>query len=749
MRLTIVLVLLLLTAPRAGAQQPAAPTRLTLRGVVVTANDVPLARVRVSVSNELPVLSDARGRFVIQFERYPDMLQVRPSFAKAGYLALTPNIQLDQLNDEVHVRLVRGGAISGQVVDRTGARVMLASVTARRVNLAPSDSVPASASDDTDDLGEFRISGLAESAYVLSVRVPGAGGRGIVTATAPPDEQTVNVGVGAEIGNITLTIDVPPELNPIAAGSSTDPGPDETGSVRGRVTSLEGVPLARAVVIATRSGFPPRSVESDARGMYAIERLAPGEYTVTARRNGFIDRQYGQEATSTSGKRISVQKDQAVTAIDVTLARGGAIAGTIVDEFGEPVLGAAVNALELRMVAGRLRALRAKAARTDDRGQYRLFGLLAGNYIIQAMVAETVSAVDGYLPQYFPGAVSVDEATPTQVDLARTVGGIDLTLIPSRAQRITGILLDSAGRPASNGQLILMTSERSGGIQTEPIQTKVGNGGSFVFTNVAPGDYVVQAMAGSSGPGPGGITTTVARQFASSFVTVANVDPPPMTLRLAQGATLTGTVTYEGMAPTPAGGVTLVAMPTDFDRGPIIGAGSMGFSMQPDNTFEYNGVFGPSLLMAQPRNPEWYVKSITYKGRELADSSFDFGYEETFRDIAVVISGNGAAVTGLVIDERANPVRDYVVVLFATASEKWTVRTRWMKTARPSQDGQFKVTGVVPGEYWVVAIDRLDGNEASGDLQNPRVLESLTSRARRIALGEGQSQVMTLPLVRR
>ena len=67
--------------------------------------------------------------------------------------------------------------------------------------------------------------------------------------------------------------------------------------------------------------------------------------------------------------------------------------------------------------------------------------------------------------------------------------------------------------------------------------------------------------------------------------------------------------------------------------------------------------------------------------------------------------------------------------------------------ATRTQDGTFAITGLPPGDYWVAAIDRRDSRfEPAAD---PDLLESLSSRAVRITLGEGQSQDLTLRLVRR
>jgi len=655
-----------------------------------------------------------------------------------------------------------GGAISGQVRDRSGAPVMLAPVLARRAGPAtPANPV---LTVSTNDLGEFRFGGLEAGAYVIAARPPTL----FSTATlkgpdAPPGsaEHPVNVSLGAEVSGVDVTIDMPSELRRSDGPAPVNPA--ATGSLRGRVRTPQGAPIAGAVVQAYLNGAPSEAVESDARGGYTISRLAPGQYTVQAFKHGFLTPRPGQGSSaveillrdrgSSDGDRlIAVGAGQAVDAIDVTLARGGAIAGTIVDEFGEPMQGVTVNVLELRVIGGRPRALRVSTGstgnldRTDDRGRYRLFGLQPGTFFVQAVARDVLSESNGYTPQFYPGAPTVDLATPTKLDLGAIATGIDFTLSPAAVRRVRGRVVIPA-IDAPNVMLTMAVSERSGAIQTEPVSTRVAADGSFAFNNVAPGDYVVQATGTFTVPGSSAVA--VARQFVSSFVTVAGDDPPPLTLTLTRGATLVGRFVYEGIPSPPRSGVSLTAVPADFDRGPMIGGGAMGFAVLPDQTFEYRGVFGPSFLVARLDDAAWYVKSITYRGQELSDSPFDFGYTETFRDIDVVISGAGAAVAGRVTDDRAMPVRNYTVALIPADRTKWTIRSRWVKIARPTQDGTFRVTGVVPGDYWALAVDRLEGNEVAGDLQDPQVLDTLASRAVRISLGEGQAQDMTLRLVRR
>ena len=757
MRLPVSLVLVALVAPHATAQQPpASRPALTLRGVVTTANDAPLARVRVAVVgvavSDPPVLTDEGGQFSIGL---PDAESIRLTFTKARYAVVTQDFPRSELNAReaapLRIRMSLGGAINGRVRNRSGAPVDEAVITARRST--PPGAATQILTTTTNDLGEFRLGGLAAGTYVISAR-PRAEFSG---PSSEPEERTVNVGLGSEIAGLDLIVDVPARVAdkpaPVRAGANA--------SIRGRVVNPQGTPVAGASVQAYGSdGRTTTGVESDARGRYAIERLEAGDYRVRAFKRGFMGGRSGQAQSAIdfllsdsepADAMVALRSGQAADGVDVTMVRGSAITGTILDEFGEPMQGVVVNAFELRVMGGRMRALAVAAARgvpgrTDDRGQYRLFGLPAGTYLVQAAPRDLLTATIGYVPQFHPGTPIIDLATPTKLAADSTATAVDVTLRPAAVRRIRGTLLDPDGKPV-RATLTLKASERSNALQLEPVTGYANADGTFAFNNISPGDYVVQALAtGRTGPSA---IVAVARHFVAAPVTVAGDDPPPLQLKLSLGATLMGRVVYEGIPEPPRLGVELQTVSADFDRSPMMSGGSSGFILAPDQTFEYRGVFGPNFLTAQPKNRDWIVKSITYQGQDLSDSAFDFGSTETFRDIEVVVSAAGAEVRGRVMDDRAVAIRDSAVLIFPTDRSKWTMRSRWMRTAASNQEGTFRMTGLVPGDYWVVAVDRFHGSDVAGDLQSPEVLDTLAGRAVRITLGEGQSQDVTLRLVRR
>jgi hypothetical protein len=119
-----------------------------------------------------------------------------------------------------------------------------------------------------------------------------------------------------------------------------------------------------------------------------------------------------------------------------------------------------------------------------------------------------------------------------------------------------------------------------------------------------------------------------------------------------------------------------------------------------------------------------------------------------FSDLQIVVNHAPSEITG---DERerGNQVENDSFVQFSTDRYRRFRNSRHVKMSRPGSDGRFRVAGIVPGDYYLAAIDILDGEGNIGEWQDPAVLESLTRDARRVSLGENQQATYSLALQRR
>jgi hypothetical protein len=158
-----------------------------------------------------------------------------------------------------------------------------------------------------------------------------------------------------------------------------------TASISGTVkNAADDAPLARARVMALLQGAAePRVAITGTDGKYVLRDLPAGAYTITATRTGFAPYTFGQGLEAT-GMPVRVAAAQQTTGIDLPLTAGGVIVGRILDEDGAPFAGASVDALITRTQNGNETLFSVATAQTDDRGEFRLFGLAPGSYYVSA-----------------------------------------------------------------------------------------------------------------------------------------------------------------------------------------------------------------------------------------------------------------------------------------------------------------------------------------------------------------------------
>jgi uncharacterized GH25 family protein len=154
--------------------------------------------------------------------------------------------------------------------------------------------------------------------------------------------------------------------------------------ITGRVVAADtGRPLKRARVVAGGGGRP-HAASTDEQGRYRITGLAAGSYTIAVTKAGFVDGAYGQRRISGSGVPVDLTDGQQAANIDVRLSRGGVVTGHVLDEEGEPLARAMVTVMRQQYVRGQKQLTSAGADQSDDRGQYRIFGLPPGDYFVSA-----------------------------------------------------------------------------------------------------------------------------------------------------------------------------------------------------------------------------------------------------------------------------------------------------------------------------------------------------------------------------
>jgi hypothetical protein len=746
--------------------------------VLAADSETPLRRARIAVaagSRRAPlVLTDNDGRFVVEIPA-AGTVPFTVTVTKGGYVTASTKVDRPDLRAPVVVRLPRGAAISGVAVDASGAPVAGMAVTAARAGGGDAGT-PAQYSTTTNDLGEYRIAGLAKGRYdvwagaMITAVVNNPQGNGTKSVQVGAGEKT-NVGVetAEEIAGLQL---VAPYSSPqdalaqflrergdastrvtgtmvlddvtmvgsmtvvvSAGGQAAVPTPAPgTGGIKGRVLSAARRPVAGATVRILGTGTE-RSLRTDNSGVFSTVGLGPGQYTLQANAPGHMGWQFGQRAPGQAGRPIVVARDQVVENLDIVLPPGRVISGFVVDEHGEPLEGARVVALELRYVGGRLTPVQAGEARTtDDKGRYRLWGLHQGSYVVAASVEGLVPAgskLAAYPRVYFPGTPILGAAFPIELREDTTA---NLAVTPAGLADVRVIGRDGDA-PLAAGTARLIESRRMSTV-SDPRATNMEADGAFIFRNVPPGEYVVQIRG--DGPGRTGLYGTT--EMSVGF------EPVTVTIPTSYGTTIEGRLQIEGQrdlrrATFRIGTVAL----DDRARDPAAVLVITG-----DDYFSTGGLFGlTNVALLSAPGDDWYLKSWMVNGIDVADTGYDFGARPgALEGSEIVLSRNGAVVTGRA-EEGTKAVDDYSIVIFPVSREIRLPQSRRMKFARSALDGTFRIGGLPAGDYFVAAVSRMIATPDSGEWQNPDVLIQLEPRAQRVSLLEGQTANLSLRLIER
>jgi len=523
-----------------------------------------------------------------------------------------------------------------------------------------------------------------------------------------------------------------------------------TGAIRGRIFAGAGRPAVRASVrILGRLGTN-QSTLTDAEGRYEFIELKPDRYRITASKPGYLALDFGQHRPLESGVELRVADGQVAADIDVTLPSGGAIAGRITDENGDPLEGVGLRLLQSGYHGGRKGLFPVAGVRprqTDDTGHYRLFDVPPGDYIVVAVPPPNTRRFlparnqIGFAPTYYPGTPTPADAQSVNVGLSQTSSGNDFALAVAAPARISGSAFDSTSKPLDNrGQMALATSDRWGGLSVA-MRTEIANG-RFEFTNVAPGEYVLQAI----GPRPG--DQRGEGEFAAARIGVNGRNIDDIVLQTSAGSRAAGRVRLdEGTSRVNPRDVVLVFAPVDLEQAPSNENFLHRWRPENDGTFVMTGLNGPRRLRLLSAPPSWIIRSATADGVDITDEVISFGRpQESIANLDIVLTARTSAISGGVADARGREVVDYTAIAFSTEPRRWYAESRFVKFARPATDGTFLISGLPTGEYYVAAVDWMQGDELSGEWQSPEFLEALSREASRLTLAESDQAATRLTL---
>lgn len=291
------------TQPAAGqprdlnAPLPTGTARIRGR---VTARDTgrPVRRALVRLS--APGIRETRTTSTDQDGRYEfaelaagsyTLTASRSGFVAGGYRQLRttqpprPVVLSDrESRDDIDISLMPGGVITGRVVDEFGEPITDAIVSAQRQQYTGGARRPVMAGppSTSNDIGEFRVYGLAPGEYYLSVQPRAAMG-------GPFDTSNDRSGYGQtwypSASDMTLAQRITVRPGDTVANIVVTMMPTRTARVSGTVFGADGRPArSGAVMVMPRDGVGMSNLTAMIRpdGTFSASGIAPGDYTFRA-----------------------------------------------------------------------------------------------------------------------------------------------------------------------------------------------------------------------------------------------------------------------------------------------------------------------------------------------------------------------------------------------------------------------------------------------------------------------------------
>jgi 5-hydroxyisourate hydrolase-like protein (transthyretin family) len=511
-----------------------------------------------------------------------------------------------------------------------------------------------------------------------------------------------------------------------------------TGAIRGRVVRADtGEPLRRVQVHidewSAKDQSGPTSTMTDAQGRYELTQLPAGTYHLKATRGGYVEVGYGQRRPFERGRPVEVAEGAVLENIDFAMPLGGVVTGRVVDEMGEAVAQASVSLARRRYVDGERQLVGQNGSSTDDRGEFRIFGVPPGEYVMVARL-ETMDFGSRdrvrYVPTYYPGTPVANEAQRVSLAAGQEVSGIVIPLARAATATVRGIVRASGQMPVS--PFTFVTAREIGGPRADGqmAMATAASDGSFNLAGLLPGTYLVEARSMSQ------------KEFASREVVIDGSDVAGISLMLSAGATARGRIVFDTETP-----------PDDLRPSAIFVAstlldhqsGDMGTSGGPpvahdDWTFELHGLRGRGFIRAGTLTDDWQLKRVRREGVDVTDTPLDFTSD--IDNIEIQLTNRVTSVSGTVSNDRNAVALDATVIVFADDDGKWGPHSRFIESARPDQHGQFKIRGLPPGKYVAIAVEYLE----PGDERDPDLLAGWRRHGTPLTLSEGETQVLDLKL---
>ena len=308
--------------------------------------------------------------------------------------------------------------------------------------------------------------------------------------------------------------------------------------------------------------------------------------------------------------------------------------------------------------------------------------------------------------------------------------------------------------------MLRLTDDANGAMFSRPRTTMVqAADGAFEFSQVLPGNYVIQANPNANMNGQ-----KTSRLVGRQSVTVTDQDVEGATLMLGPGVELAGTIKIDSAdaqnavpltAPQSAGRQQTVtstmgfAAPNPGRPGISLIAEGVGFNtpntqVNADGTFEVQGVAPEKYRVNVFNLPDGtYLKSVRFSGRDLPENMLDVT-SGTGGALDILLRPGAAEVSGAIHDDTGKGIAGIIVSIWNSKTPD-TAEADSVKTATTDQKGSFRIRNLPPGDYRIIAWEDIE----TGLLQSPDLRKQFESGASAVTLREYSNETADVTIIKK
>ena len=470
----------------------------------------------------------------------------------------------------------------------------------------------------------------------------------------------------------------------VAQAPSQTPAPEPTALVLGRV--IDGVtksPVAAAVVtLGVPDGTRRNALDSvmtDSDGRYFFDNVPTGRpLMVTSTKPGWLDGAIGRVRPDGESTVLSIKKDERQVTVDLEMWKRSVLAGAVLDEAGEPVVDVLVWAVRRRIFAGRPQVELTTAVRTDDRGAFRLSGLVPGDYsvLLPTMVSSgPITFGGGNAPIEWIQTMTGIGAAPMSVDR-------DSGVLAGDGRNVVTGMTEFASPPASASPWMALPPTFYGGSSTTPAFVHLDPGQERQGLTIAARRVPTQSISGTLAvPGMPGAS------YALHLLPASMADFPLFDVATAV-TDAAGAFTFYGI---PSGSYVIRVVRVPAPKGP--NARATTAYQDPNRKFVSMYVSGPPPAAPPPVDTE----PLLY-----ANEPVTVG-DTPVRGLTIQLR-TGVRISGRVVfaGTAAQPAPEKLpnLTVSADAANGFVpYQVRQFTTGWLSPDGTFTTPSLLPGQY--------------------------------------------------